>query len=126
MKRILFILAVCMMAVNVNAQDAWSRKYATTVLRGHVSNLPEDYENVLTRVFCMPRDLVKNERDPLQVTDSAGYFCIKCKICWPFDLTAELCKVKGKRSYYLCPEIPLTSRWTIRRLRNMAMTQRVC
>lgn len=92
-----------MMAVNVNAQDAWSRKYATTVLRGHVSNLPEEYENVLTRVFFMPRDLVKNEREPLEVTDSAGYFSIKCKICWPFNLTAELCNVKGIRSYYLCP-----------------------
>lgn len=41
MKRILTFLTSFIMAININALPDWPRKYAVTVVRGHVRNMPQ-------------------------------------------------------------------------------------
>lgn len=98
MRRLIFVFAAMFVAVSADAQIEWTRKYATTVVRGHVTNRPEEFDKVVTYMYHDIADVVKNQRetdDLLAVTDSAGYFTIKCKICWPLAFSADLCKVRA-------------------------------
>lgn len=108
MKRLFIILVAALAAVNVDAQITWPRKYATTVVRGRVNNLPADQTKVVTYMYQDPRDVVKNDRgyrEVFEVTDSAGEFCFKTKICWPLTFTGNICDLAAiqEARHMVCP-----------------------
>lgn len=77
----------------------WPRKYATTVIRGHVTNLPED-EKYVTRIWGGASN-IKGEQFPYDIVDSAGVFSMKWDMCWPMNFMFDLCN--RRITLLLCP-----------------------
>lgn len=80
---------------------AWPRKYATTVIRGHVNGKPADMDYVLTTLSTSQTRQVKGDMFPSDVADSAGAFCQKWEMCWPMDMSILVCGINIKLK--VCP-----------------------
>ena len=105
MKRIIVSIATAVVFCGVlvttsctNAISEWPRKYATTVVRGHVTNMPEDMEHVLS--FRNNWNITQ-EFFPHVDIDSAGIFCYSYDMCWPIYLETHLCGIWSP--LLLCP-----------------------
>ena len=95
MKRILFVTAILLMAAGANAMPEWPRKYATTLVRGHVRNLPKDVEHITTSIACgLPDENLKGETLTHEKPDSAGTFSMKMKMCWPNVQSIEISEIR--------------------------------
>ncbi|MCQ2293004.1 MAG: TlpA family protein disulfide reductase [Bacteroidaceae bacterium] len=98
MKKILFAITAIFIMASVNAQN-WPRKYATTVIRGHVTGLPQDIEHVLD--YWGGPSNIKSEPCPYDVIDTLGTFCMKWDMCWPMNFKFSVCDQSFPR--LLCP-----------------------
>lgn len=89
MKRLVIILVAIMAAVYANALPEWPRKYATTVIRGRVSNLPDSIRYVVG--IWGGASNVKAEPFPYDRKDSLGVFSMKWDMCWPMNFGMSVC-----------------------------------
>ena len=89
MRRLVFILAAALAAINVSALPEWPRKYATSVIRGKVCNLPDSIKHVAS--IWGGASNVKEEPFPYDVKDSLGVFSMKWDMCWPMSFGLEIC-----------------------------------
>lgn len=86
MKRILTIYAIIMVAANIKALPEWPRKYATTIIRGHVTHFPKTTDYTVT--------VYKGEKMPYEYfIDKAGVFSIKWNMCWPTSHRFKICGI---------------------------------
>lgn len=88
-----------MVAMSMNAQRDWPRKYATTVIRGHVTNMPADRKYVLD--MWGGASNVKSEPWPYDQVDTLGNFCMKWDMCWPMNFNFSVCD--QSMPMILCP-----------------------
>ena len=94
MKRIQTLIAIILVAVNINALPEWSRKYATTVVRGHVTRLPESTKHFLATYGGVSDENIKGDMMPEMYDDSTGVFSIKWKTCWPITTMFDVCGIR--------------------------------
>lgn len=96
MKRILFVTAaILLMAAGTNAMPEWPRKYATTLVRAHVRNLPKDIEHISTSIASgLIDENLKGEALTHENPDSAGTFSMKMKMCWPNVQSIEISEIR--------------------------------
>ncbi len=93
------MLAVSMMAASASALPKWQRKYATSVIRGHVIGLPADQTHVLG--IWGGASNVKEDQFPSDIVDSLGVFSMKWKMSWPMDFGFSVCG--ENMGMILCP-----------------------
>lgn len=95
MERILCVIAIVMMATGANAMSDWPRTYATTLVRGHVRNLPEDVEQVSTSIYAgLADENIIGETLTYEGADSVGTFRMKMNMCWPSMQSLAVCGVR--------------------------------
>lgn len=89
MKYFTILTTFIIVAVNMSAQCDWPRKYATTVIRGHVTNMPADRKYVLD--MWGGASNVKSEPWPYDQVDTLGNFSMKWDMCWPMNFNFSVC-----------------------------------
>ena len=96
MKRLSIILTTALMVAitfscttSQNDQPDWPRRYATTVIRGHVNGMPDNITYV-TSIWGGASN-VKQELIPYDIIDSAGIFSMKWDMCWPMKFEFHIC-----------------------------------
>jgi thiol-disulfide isomerase/thioredoxin len=93
MKKILLIIFMTAMALSISALPEWPRKYATTIVRGRVFNLPKDMGEIL-RVSSAPtllKSLTPDDVDEHADADGTRVFSVKWPMCWPMEVYITLC-----------------------------------
>lgn len=101
MKRFLTLLASVLIALHVNALPDWPRRYATSVVRGRVVNLPEGIGMDVTVSGNVDETNIKGDGMNCERADSTGVFCLKWQMCSPKKAWFEICGVD--LSMPLCP-----------------------
>lgn len=91
MKQTIITLLIAMTATALHAQLDWPRKYATTVIRGHVINMPLDRHYVLD--MWGGASNIKSEPWPYDQVDTLGTFSMKWDMCWPMNFNFSVCDV---------------------------------
>lgn len=101
MKRPLCFLAIIMMGMAANALPQWPRKYATSVVRGHVRRFPgTQYTTTVNSTSAESN--IKGEGFPKgNSIDTTGIFCFKWEMCWPRNVRFAVCGINV--SMLLCP-----------------------
>lgn len=95
----MILLPLC--TPSTKPSPSWPRKYATTIVRGHINGKPADMESVLTTLSSYKTKHVKGDMFPAEVADSAGTFRQKWEMSWPMNMTLRLCGININLT--LCP-----------------------
>lgn len=87
---IIIIMAVSLkMAISFKALPDWPRKYATSVIRGHLINIPETDKATPFEMSVSgnaSNTNIKGEMHPYSwAIDSTGTFYMKWETCWPLN-----------------------------------------
>ena len=93
MKRILLFSIVVIMAMISSALPEWPRKYATTIVRGRVANLPKDMGEILSVNILtnLHRSLTPDDIDEYQENDGVRTFSVRWPMCWPEKMNVTVC-----------------------------------
>lgn len=96
MNRILFALIMMLSVMDLNAQPEWPRRYAITVVRGHAYKLPK--EEIVSRGQAsktnLQGDMAPFDQGIQMDADSTCSFWLKWKLCWPMEVSFNLCDVR--------------------------------
>ncbi len=93
MKRILLAVVMAAASVPMSALPEWPRKYATTVVRGRVTNLPAHMGEILGvgQLSTLHKRLMPDDIEEHQEADGVRAFSITWPMCWPQRMTLTLC-----------------------------------
>lgn len=86
-------MVMVVVAAHLCALPEWPRRYATTVVRGRVTNLPENMGEILgvNQLTTLHKLLMPDDIEEHQDAGGARSFSITWPMCWPEKMTVRLC-----------------------------------